>query len=62
MGNLALKAVSKTGTDALRPSAFKSLKDIPVNSLLGGTDPAKTIGEISGDNAQAYLCVNVASK
>ena len=40
MGNLALKAVSKTGHDDLNQSKFNSLKDIPVRPLVGGVDPA----------------------
>ena len=39
------------------------MRDIPVRPLLGEMDPiGKTIGEITGDGAKAYLCVNVASK
>ena len=39
------------------------MREIPVRPILGSVHhEGKTIGEITGDNAKAYLCVNVASK
>ncbi len=38
------------------------MKEIPLRPLLGPVDSVpKSIGEITGDNAKAFLCVNVAS-
>ena len=38
------------------------MKEIPVRPIFGPIDPVgKTIGEITGEGAKAFLCVNVAS-
>ena len=37
MGNAAVKAVSKKGSETINPPPFESVNDIPVNALLSST-------------------------
>lgn len=60
MGNAAIKAVSKKGTDKINPPPHKSLLDVPVKVLFA--KDAIKVAEQVAQPKKLYLIVNSASK
>jgi len=59
MGNAAVKAVSKKGSDKINPPPFESATMIPVNALFA-TNAFPIPEQVTG--AKLYLITNSASK